>query len=381
MIRLRMNLKNDSIIYVALVVKSTSPQPDLIIFPNGRAMEGREFSFYRNSIRFQMDNDRSYNVYWKPLEKSLASTKTLYFSADGVYNKINILTFFNPQTNLYLLEQFNIKLVSNTRELLASPKGAVSVQTASLFGYPDYTIGFVSNQQASKQPAVSHPTRAYFSRGVPELPGTKEEVDRISELLRTNKWATTLFTGTGASEAAIKAQQNTGVLHVATHGFFIPSGDDSQPVVVSQDPAQAENNPLLRSGLILSGAEKYLNDPTLLTPKTEDGVLTAYEAINLNLDRTDLVVLSACETGSGEIRNGEGVYGLQRAFLLAGANNILMSLWKVDDAATQELMVEFYNQWTKTKNKSIAFRNTQLLMKKKYDLPFYWGSFVMIGVN
>jgi len=153
-------------------------------------------------------------------------------------------------------------------------------------------------------------------------------------------------------------------LHIATHGYFQPDN-------------KAENNPLLRSGLMLSGAGSTIRG--ISNSSGEDGILTAYEAMNLNLDNTDLVILSACETGLGDIKNGEGVYGLQRAFKVAGAKTLVMSLWKVSDEATQELMVTFCKNWLLSGNKREAFLLAQKALKAKYPEPYYWGAFVMVG--
>ena len=129
---------------------------------------------------------------------------------------------------------------------------------------------------------------------------------------------------------------------------------------------------MLRSGILLAGVSDK-------TKGTEDGVLTAYEAALLDMSKTKLVVLSACETGLGDIKNGEGVYGLQRAFEAAGVQNILMSLWKVDDQATMELMRNFYTELLKSNDTATAFGNAQKLLRSKYDHPYYWGAFKLMG--
>ncbi len=166
--------------------------------------------------------------------------------------------------------------------------------------------------------------------------------------------------GDKALEETLKDCFKPRVLHIATHGYFQPDATSTQ-------------NPLLRSGLMLTGAAQTLAGNK--DNKTEDGILTAYEAMNLNLDNTDLVVLSACETGLGSVSNGEGVYGLQRAFKVAGAKTIIMSLWKVNDEATQELMTAFYDNWLRTSNKRQAFENAQQTIRAKYEISLLLGGF------
>ncbi len=139
------------------------------------------------------------------------------------------------------------------------------------------------------------------------------------------------------------------------------------------------NNSLFQSGLILAnGGELYESHDKM---HEQNGILTSYEALNLKLDQVDLVVLSACETGVGDVQNGEGVYGLQRSFLIAGAKNVIMSLYKVSDEVTAELMIEFYKAWVKGKSKHEALIIAKTKVRKKYPNPYYWSGFVIIGID
>jgi CHAT domain-containing protein/tetratricopeptide (TPR) repeat protein len=381
MIRLRLDLKNDSVIYVALLIKPGLQIPDMVIMPLGHAMENREFLYYRNTIRFRLPNERSYKVYWKSLEPSLAGVNTIYFSPDGIYNKVNMLTLFDPERKQYLIDRLSLKVVSNAKDLLLKASAASPSPQAVLLGYPDY-LQNGSEDHISISTETSSPALSVLRGGTDPLPGTKEEVLKIEKLLKSNQWRVNTYLAGEATEEIVKAQRGPALLHIATHGFFIDSPSEEGELVYSQNISRAEHNPLLRSGLLLAGAEKNISNQVKDKSRNdtrEDGVLTAYEAMNMNLQHTDLVVLSACETGAGEVRNGEGVYGLQRSFLVAGANNVIMSLWKVNDDATQELMVLFYSHWLTVKDKREAFHLTQLELKKKYTDPFFWGAFVIIG--
>jgi CHAT domain-containing protein len=195
------------------------------------------------------------------------------------------------------------------------------------------------------------------------LPGTKEEINSIAETLQKQHFQLFVMTGENAKEEALKETVNPTVLHVATHGFF--------------DSKNYKSNPMTRSGLLLTGVSSLAREG--YSPQKDDGVLTAQEAANLELSKTELVVLSACETALGDVRAGEGVYGLQRAFKVAGAKNLIMSLWKVDDAVTQFLMTNFYRFYVENGNVREAFYQARKIVKEKYPAPYFWAAFVLAG--
>ena len=208
------------------------------------------------------------------------------------------------------------------------------------------------------------------------LPGTADEVKSIAALLIAAGWHTKTFTGPNALEETVKSIQGPRVLHMATHGFF----------EADQRPAQSGNreDAMLRSGLYFAGADRVLSGARPAAD-LDDGVLTAYEATGLNLEGTELVVLSACETGLGEATNGEGVFGLRRALQEAGAQAVLMSMWKVPDEETRELMTLFYKKWLSGKDKQTALREAQIELRQDVmnrwheDRPHDWAAFVLVS--
>ena len=197
---------------------------------------------------------------------------------------------------------------------------------------------------------------------------------------------------TSASKGQLQAMRSPRILHIATHGFFLPDQEPAPGRKGSQAAKQGDTpternagelsrsveNPLLRSGLVLAGANAWLQGKEL-PAEDGDGILTGEDASGLDLLSTELVVLSACETGLGDIRVGEGVFGLRRAFMLAGAKTLVMSLWKVPDAQTQMLMERFYKRILEGAPREEALREAQLAVKDSYPEPFYWGAFICQG--
>ncbi|MFK7953457.1 MAG: CHAT domain-containing protein [Ekhidna sp.] len=396
----------DEVHYAALIIKhDTEDHPEFVIIRNGKVMEKKYLANYRNAIRFRVKENYSYKFFWRPIGNNLKGIKKVYFSPDGVYNQVSVYTFRNPETNEYLIEEFDLQVVTNTKDLLAD-NGVNSEGGSVFFGYPNYNLG---TENENKEDADNRGMRGMrggergmrgeagkggLERGtvVPRgvrgnlirymkannalalLPGTKKEVELIDSLYQNKSLKAETYYSNAALENKIKELERPSTLHIATHGFFL----EIDPDEAIEDSYVA--NPLLRSGLIMAGANSYIGTGDLAEEQgDDDGILTAFEAMNLDLDGTEIVVLSACETGLGDIKNGEGVYGLQRAFRIAGAEALIMSMWSVDDNATQELMTNFYEEWLTHGDKSKAFITAQKRLKAKYPKPFYWGAFVMVG--
>ena len=218
------------------------------------------------------------------------------------------------------------------------------------------------------------------------LPGTEAEIETIEKQAKKTQNQISVLSGIKATEESFKAlngQASPSVLHIATHGFFFPDPkDDKRDSIQRMFETSAKvfresDNPLFRSGLLFAGANIAWKGKSI--EGIEDGILTAYEVSNMYLPNTKLVVLSACETALGDIQGSEGVYGLQRAFKIAGVQNLVMSLWKVPDAETAEFMQLFYKNMFAKQSISDAFYHAQTIMKNKYrNDPYKWAAWVLV---
>jgi CHAT domain-containing protein len=278
----------------------------------------------------------------RPLRASIGDATRLLISPDGVLNLVPFEAFV-AEDGRYLIQRYAINYLTSGRDLLrlqlASTNHSTSVVIVAdpVFGEP--------------ATANSDPSSVYFTR----LAGTAAEARAINALFPN----ATLLTGAGATKSAVERLDAPSILHIASHGFFLQ---------------QTADNPLLRSGLALAGANRTRG------PKS-DGILTALEASALNLWGTKLVTLSACDSGVGEVRNGEGVYGLRRAFVLAGSETLVMSLWPVSDAVSREAMVAYYAGLRAGLGRGDALRKAELEMMNRSGRqhPFYWASFIQSG--
>lgn len=354
----------DSIVYAALYLKKSFRRPEVVLMGNGREMETRYFKYYRNAITGIIHDEVSYGVFWKPIQEAIGLASAVYLSADGVFNQINLEAIPTPDGR-YVIDNTNIVLVSNTRDLherRLRTKTRAAGNTATMFGNPTF-------YEANAGGATITP-----------LPGTEEEVLQLDFLLKQKGWETKEYVESAAVEEAVKEINSPKIFHIATHGLYRRAREISLTDQIRGNEAVMAQNPLLRTGLLLAGAGDLLSK-TNYNYNIDNGILTAYEAMSLNLDQTDLVVLSACETGLGDVQQGEGVYGLQRAFLVAGAKVLVMSMFRVDDEATRKLMLKFYQKWLASNNLRESFTAARKELRAEYPAPLYWGAFMMIGLE
>ena len=379
----------DSTMYIALTLKKDYDYPHLTTLFEKRQLEAIPEHFFYSQTNL-------YELVWKPLETEMRGVRDVYFSPSGELHRIGI-EYLPMKITENICDKYTFHRLSSTRQLALiqdDTKGEMSV----LYGGLEYD----AQPDVSQIPKIDVERNLLLKthanvdslnlRGSIEyLPGTKIESDSIASDMKRHTRPYSYYSGKNGTEETFKLLDGTKpeILHIATHGFYLTKRDAertyfAQPMIFQDRGKYHEDKPMTRSGLLLSGCRHALNHETL-HDRLEDGILTAQEISKLDLRGLDLVVLSACQTGLGDISNGEGVFGLQRGFKNSGAKTIVMSLWKVDDTATQLLMTNFYSHYLDGMPKEQAFRKAQNLLRKQNtqnQKKPNWAAFVMLdGIN
>ncbi|MEP6850063.1 MAG: CHAT domain-containing tetratricopeptide repeat protein [Acidobacteriota bacterium] len=371
--------------YVAFVIRSNAP-PRFVELGLRSEIEGM-LSKLRTALRDPKRNDvRSLardvdKKIMEPVRALAQGSNHFLISPEG---ELSLLPFeaLVDQNGKYLIENYSFTYLTSGRDLLRmktkrGSRGGPFLMADPAFGVPDNTevaslaVGrsALRRRQARRRgvTSVRDISEAYFA----PLSGSAAEARAIQTLFPNSK----LLTGTAASETALKKAAAPSILHIATHGFFIDGEEaGASGTTRNASPGRLDENPLLRSGIALAGANRRSSG-------ADDGILTALEASGLDLWGTKLVVLSACDTGIGEVKTGEGVYGLRRSFVEAGAESLVMSLWPVSDTVTRDLMIEYYKNLKQGFGRGESLRDVQLGMLKNSARrhPFYWASFIQSG--
>ena len=377
----------DSTMYVALTLKKGYDNPHMITLFEKRQLKSiSEDNYYTNTDL--------YNLIWKPLEEELSGVEKVYFSPSGDLHRIGIE--YVPVTMIEnMCDRYNLHRLSSTRQLAYiqdETKGDKSVLYGGLKYDAEVSDTIPASPSARENRGFTFVPRAIVDsldiRGSYKyLPGTKEEADHIVSYLNTHSIPYKYYYGVAGTEESFKGLDGSKpkTLHIATHGFYMTEQDAerknfARPLLQEETRVYHEDKPMTRSGLLLSGCSRALNHENI-PDGIEDGILTADEISKLDLRGLDLVVLSACQTGLGDITSGEGVFGLQRGFKNAGAKTIIMSLWKVSDIATQHLMTSFYNHYLSGMPKEQSFRMAQKELREMIgpgqNKPD-WAAFVML---
>jgi len=331
-----------------------------------------------------------HDLVFAKIKNRIGDISELFISPDG---NLSLIPFevLQDEKNRFLIEDYTFNYLSYGRDILRFGNVFEESNKALIVGDPDFEKEITMNKENDNTKRTVELEMNVF----PPLPETRKEIEDIADIIGREN--VVVYSGKQATEETLLSFHNPSLLHIATHGFYKvdqPTGVDYLSSIMRDftfvTPGQMKfpdkkivmNNPLLLSGLILAGANRSIRGES----KSDDGILTADKILSLRLWGTKLVVLSACDSGLGEVRSGEGIFGLRRAFNQVGAKSLVMSMWKVPDKETQELMVNFYrNIYEKHMDYNKALRQATLTqlqtVKARYGHanPYYWGAFIFSG--
>ena len=407
----RFENEDDSVVYYnALVLKKGDKNPTLVKLCKEKDLQ---------TIAPQMGYSAYYSLVWKPLETALNDVKTIYYAPTGELYNVPFHAIYAPkgkgdevlaakadkrgviiqneraateQNAEYLMDRYTMHQLTSTRYLAMGIKQKAKESlgnTMAMVGGVnyDYLPGSTADPKKNKQDKTASRSSASTPGKLNYLEGTRTEVEQINNKVTSANWQIKLFENNEAIEENItklEGKEAKGILHLATHGYAFPEYDFKDTSISKNSLRYSyrySTNPMVRSGLILAGGNWAWtgNDTLSKLGAEQNGILTALEVSQLNLKKTKLVVLSACETGLGKIEGSEGIFGLKRGFKLAGVEQMIVSLWSVPDKETMELMTLFYSDLTLTLNPVISFEKAQKEMRNKYPTePEKWAGFVFV---
>jgi CHAT domain-containing protein len=343
---------------------------------------------------YQTQAQALYQLAFQPLLPLLGKTRRLFLSPDGQLALVPFAALHDGSQ--FLVDTFDFTYLTSGKDLLPRLQEPVPAVSVAVLADPDFSAPLQpspsSLMEASAQAERSAPVERFFASlnadppqrawvTIP-LPGTRQEAEAIHRLLPQAQ----LFLGPEATKERLLHLPTPGILHLATHGFFLedsptPAGSRTVANSVGEDSlASRPPDPLLRSGLLFAGASAAVpgaSSPSQSPP--ESALATALELSGLNLWGTQLVVLSACDTGRGDVKLGQGVYGLRRAFIVAGAETVVMSLWKVNDETTRSLMEAYYSNLLAGQGRASALRQAMRWLRATQPHPHYWAPFIALG--
>jgi len=334
-----------------------------------------------------------YRLAFRPLLPLLGGVRRLLLAPDGQLSLVPFQALHDGRR--FLVDAFDFSYVTSGKELLPRPEDVPPARAMVVLADPDFgtpPAHLASAGGAPRRTERSSAVERFFltqraGAAAPSwvpLPGTRQEAEALQRLFPQAR----LFLGPDASKERLLGLETPGILHIATHGFFL---EDASPfpgtrTVAPSGPlagdklARRSPDPLLRSGLVLAGAlAPAANASEAPTRRLEDSLVTALELAGLDLWGTELVVLSACDTGRGDVKLGQGVYGLRRALVVAGAETLVMSLWKVNDETTRTLMESYYRNLLAGQGRATALRDAMLALRQTRPHPHFWAPFITLG--
>ncbi|WP_414654191.1 CHAT domain-containing tetratricopeptide repeat protein [Hyalangium sp.] len=383
--------------YLALVLRPGARIRALDLGPAApidRAASRLRDALARHDAHYQGVAQALYRLAFEPLLPLLGDTRRIFLAPDGQLSLVPFAALHDGQR--FLVDTLDFTYLTSGKDLLPRPDETSPARSLVVLADPDFgtppAAETASPMGAPQLAERFYPVERFFSTlradlaGQPwaSLPGTRQEAEALQRLIPEAQ----VFLGPEATKERLLHLAKPGILHIATHGFFLgnPAAPAGARAVGSFGAlgdtrlAQRAPDPMLRSGLVLAGARtSATKDDETARRRLDDALVTALELAGLDLWGTQLVVLSACDTGRGDVKLGQGVYGLRRALVVAGAETLVMSLWRVNDATTAELMEDYYRHLLAGKGRAVALRESMLALREKQPHPHFWAPFIVIG--